>query len=185
MTMDHRLPQFQLRRSSGEVVRLEDYSGQVMLVVNVASRCGLTPQYSSLEALYRRYAPQGFVILAFPSNDFRGQEPDSDEEIARFCSTEYDVTFPLFAKTAVTGENQHPFFAWLGASHPAYSHAETALRTRLRGKNLLAVVSGQPMWNFEKFLVGRNGKVVARFAPDIPPEDQIVIAAIERELAPS
>lgn len=149
---------------SGESVSLADFSGKVTLVVNVASACGLTPHYAGLEALHQRFAPAGFTVIGFPCNQFGGQEPGDAEAIATFCSTEYNVTFPMMAKIEVNGERRHPAYAWLcdaseGPEGP-----------------------GDVRWNFTKFVVGRDGQVVARFAPTTTPEDPALIAAIERAL---
>jgi glutathione peroxidase len=149
---------------SGEVTTFGEFAGRAVLVVNVASRCGLTPQYEGLEALHEEYAPRGFTVVGFPCNQFKGQEPGSAEEIAEFCSTTYGVTFPLYAKGDVKGEEQHPLYAEL---------------TRFPVSDEL----GQDVvWNFEKFLVSPEGEVVARFRPTVTPEDPALRAAIEAQL---
>lgn len=140
-----------------------DFKGKTVMVVNVASQCGFTPQYAALEKLYRRYADQGFVVLGVPSNQFLGQEPGTDEDIQAFCSSTFDVTFPLTSKTEVRGRNQHPLYAEL---------------TRFRN----GMLPGFVKWNFEKFLVNDGGAVVARFAPTVEPDSDEVIAAIEKAL---
>jgi glutathione peroxidase len=149
---------------SGDVVSLGDYAGKALLVVNVASKCGLTPQYAGLEALHEEYAPRGFSVLGFPSNQFKGQEPGTAEEIAEFCSTTYGVTFPLLAKGDVKGEGQHPLYAELTAFTLDDEHGPDVL------------------WNFEKFLVSPAGEVVGRFRPGVTPEDPALRAAIEAQL---
>lgn len=168
----------------GQPASLADYSGKVRLVVNVASKCGLTPQYEGLEALYRRYHAQGFEVLAFPANEFGGQEPGTEAEIKEFCSTKYDVTFPLFAKIVVKGPGQHPLYAALTRVQPS---AATLPGSDFRGKLVKHGVDvGAPQditWNFEKFLLDRQGEVVARFAPDVTPNDALLVEAVERELA--
>ena len=151
-----------VRTSAGHPSSLGEYSGKVRLVVNVASRCGLTPQYTALEALYRKYRDRGFVVLGFPANEFGAQEPGTDAEISDFCSTEYDVTFPLFSKIVVKGEGQHPLYQYL---------------TKIHG--------GEIPWNFTKFLVDRKGHVIARFAPKDEPESPQVTSAVEGALAQS
>ncbi len=151
----------------GRDVNLADYKGQVVMIVNVASKCGLTPQYEKLEALYRKYKDQGFVILGFPANNFMGQEPGTNEEIKQFCSTKYNVTFPMFSKISVKGDDIAPLYAWLTS------------------KDTNPEFSGDIEWNFAKFLVGRDGKVKARFSPRTAPDDASVTAAIEKELAAS
>lgn len=137
--------------------------GKVALAVNVASRCGLTPQYTALEALHRELAPEGFTVVGFPCNQFGSQEPGSEAEIAAFCKTTYEVTFPLSAKLDVNGANRHPLYVFLTAPESG--------------------TPGDISWNFEKFLIGRNGEIVARFAPKVKPDSDEVVQAIEAELA--
>ena len=144
---------------------LSRYAGKAVLVVNVASKCGLTPQYNGLEKLHERYAERGFTVLGVPCNQFLGQEPGSAEEIAEFCSATYGVTFPMTEKVEVNGENRHPLYDRLTGFADAEGH------------------SGDIRWNFEKFLVGRDGRVVARFSPQTEPEADEVVAAIEAQLA--
>jgi glutathione peroxidase len=172
---------------AGDPASLADYSGKVLLVVNVASKCGLTPQYTALEALYQQYKDRGLVVLGFPANDFAGQEPGSDQEIATFCSTEYPVTFPLFSKIPVTGPAKHPLYAALIEAAPTHiKHGPW--RENLENyssKNGFPPPNALPelLWNFEKFLIGRDGNVIARFAPDTPPDDPKITSAIEQALA--
>jgi glutathione peroxidase len=171
---------------SGEASSLADYSGKVLLVVNVASKCGLTPQYTALEALYQKYKGKDFEILGFPANDFAGQEPGSDAEIATFCSTEYPVTFPLFSKIPVTGEGKHPLYAELISEQPTavlFGPWRAGLAD-YSAKNGFPPPNEEPelLWNFEKFLVDRSGKAIARFAPDMPPDDPQITAAIDAAL---
>jgi glutathione peroxidase len=137
----------------GQDASLADYRGQVLLIVNTASKCGFTPQYEGLEALYREYKDKGFTVLAFPCNQFGAQEPGNAEEIANFCSLTYDVTFPVLAKIDVNGPTTHPLYAYL-------KHEQ---------KGLLGTEAIK--WNFTKFLIGRDGEVVERFAPTTKPED--------------
>lgn len=144
---------------AGAATSLEPWQGQVALVVNVASKCGLTPQYKGLEALYRELKDQGFVVLAFPSNDFMGQEPGTPAEIQSFCETNYQVTFPLFEKMAVKGENKSPLYSFLTAGGLE-----------------------EPSWNFTKYLVNRDGQVIARFAPRTAPDDPQLREAIAKAL---
>lgn len=141
-----------VRTATGDEQSLADYRGKVLLIVNTASRCGFTPQYAGLEALYRKYAEQGFLVLGFPCNQFAGQEPGDSEEIRSFCSLTYDVTFPLFAKVAVNGSDAAPLFRYLKNAAPG-----------LLGSRAVK-------WNFTKFLVGRDGAVIARYAPTTTPE---------------
>src|SRR6187431_1411220 len=147
----------------GSDADLHDYEGKVALVVNVASKCGLTPQYEGLEKLQKAYGDQGFTVLGFPCNQFLGQEPGTNEEIATFCSVTYGVTFPMFDKIEVNGEDQHPLYAELTQVPDADGAA------------------GDVQWNFEKFLVAPGG-AVTRFRPGVEPEDPAIVAAIEANL---
>ena len=178
------IEQISVKTNDGTASSLGDHAGKVRLVVNVASKCGLTPQYEGLEKLYRTYKDKGFEVLGFPANEFGAQEPGTDAEIKDFCSTKYDVSFPLFSKIVVKGEGQHPLYGALTKAQPA--------ATQLPGSDFKAklekygVKMGNPdeiMWNFEKFLVDKKGDVVARFAPDVPPDAEIVTKAIETALA--
>lgn len=166
----------------GEPASIGDYAGSVLLVVNVASKCGLTPQYDGLEALYQRYSKDGLVVLGFPANNFGGQEPGSNEEIAQFCETSYSVTFPLFAKISVVGEDQHPLYAELTSQAPSADGKEV-FRANLRSYGMTPTEDPDVLWNFEKFLVSRVGKVEGRFAPPVTPDDPALVQAIERELS--
>lgn len=173
-----------LKTIDGRDATLGDHAGSVLLVVNVASKCGLTPQYEGLEKLYRAYNDRGFVVVGFPANNFLQQEPGTDEEIATFCSTTYDVTFPMFSKISVAGADRHPLYSALTAAQPkADGPNGSAMRERLAGKNIPIHPEPEVLWNFEKFVVGRNGEVVARFAPDTPLDDAALVKTIERELA--
>ena len=149
----------------GATQSLGDYRGKALLVVNVASKCGLTPQYAGLERLHERYADQGFTVLGVPCNQFLGQEPGSSEEIAEFCSATYGVTFPMTEKVEVNGEGRHPLYERL------VDHADTGGHT------------GDIRWNFEKFLIDRDGAVVARFSPQTEPESAEIVAAVEKAIA--
>jgi glutathione peroxidase len=165
----------------GKPASLGDHAGKVRLVVNVASKCGLTPQYEGLEKLYEQYRDKGFEVLGFPANDFNGQEPGSNEEIQTFCQTNYGVKFPMYAKIAVTGEDQHPLYKSLTEARPK-AEAKDDFRGKLEGYGIKANPEPGVLWNFEKFLVDRNGDVAARFAPDVAPEDPMVVNAIEKAL---
>lgn len=168
----------------GKDTSLGQYKGSVLLVVNVASACGLTPQYSALEQVYEKYQDQGFKVLGFPANDFGAQEPGTNEEIKSFCETKFDVKFPMFAKISVKGEAQHPLYRQLIAEKPnADGDKDSGLRTTLAKHGLGPTNDTDVMWNFEKFLVGRDGTVLGRFAPDITPDDPKITAAIEDALA--
>ena len=173
-----------LRTIAGADDSLANHAGKVLLVVNVASKCGLTPQYDGLEKLHADYRDRGFEVLGFPANNFGAQEPGTDAEIAEFCSLTYDVDFPLFSKISVAGEDKHPLYAALTAAQPdAISTNGGGMREKLAGSGITPNPEPEILWNFEKFLVGRGGEVVARFAPDTAPEDSAIVAAIERELA--
>lgn len=175
------LQQIPLKTIDQRPASLADYQGKVALVVNTASKCGLTPQYEGLEALYTRFRDQGFVVLGFPSNDFAGQEPGSDEEIAGFCATQFAVDFPLFSKLTVVGPQKHPLYASLIDRQPKAAGSE-AFREKLKGYKITPNPEPEVLWNFEKFLIDRKGDAVARFSPDTAPEDARLVAAIEREL---
>jgi glutathione peroxidase len=166
----------------GRPTTLEQYRGRVLLIVNVASKCGLTPQYKQLESLYQAKHAAGLEILGFPANDFMGQEPGSEAEIATFCSTQYDVHFPLFSKISVKGPGRHPLYNALTHAHPE-AQGEGPMRKRLADYGIQAGAPEEVLWNFEKFLVGRDGSVAARFAPDVAPDDPRLTSAIYRELA--
>jgi glutathione peroxidase len=145
----------------GKAIPLSTYKGKVLLIVNVASRCGFTPQYKDLEALYRKYQDQGFTILGFPANNFLGQEPGTDAEIKAFCTLNYGVTFPMFSKISVKGDDQHPLYRYLTSDEANPS------------------TSGGVKWNFQKYLVGRDGKVLAMFGSRVKPLSEEVTAAVE------
>jgi glutathione peroxidase len=171
-----------VQQMDGSSTHLGKYHGKVLLVVNVASKCGLTPQYTGLEKLYQDKHAKGLEVLGFPANNFKGQEPGSDEEIASFCAVNYDVHFPLFSKISVLGADQHPLYAQLTAAQPA-AIGEGPMRERLKGYGVDPSNKTDVLWNFEKFLISRQGQVVARFAPDVTADDPRLMAAIEAELA--
>jgi glutathione peroxidase len=166
----------------GSNASLRRYEGKVLLVVNVASKCGLTPQYTGLEKLYQEKRGKGLEILGFPANNFMEQEPGTDAEIRDFCSTQYDVHFPLFSRISVLGSEQHPLYRHLVEAQPVVT-GEGNMRERLKGYGITPSEKPNVVWNFEKFLVSRDGKVVGRFAPDITPDDPRIAAAIDAELA--
>lgn len=155
---------FKLKNIDGAETKLETYKGKVFLIVNTASKCGLTPQYEGLQKIYDKYKDQGFEILGFPANNFLGQEPGTEEEIKEFCTLNYKVTFPMFSKLSVKGTDQHPLYTFLTneKSNPGFS--------------------GDITWNFEKFLIGKDGKTLARFSPRTLPDDPSVTEAIEKAL---
>lgn len=170
-----------LRTIAGKPATLGPYAGKVLLIVNVASKCGLTPQYEGLEALHRARSYDGLRIVGFPANNFLEQEPGSDAEIATFCSTEYNVTFPIFSKISVVGADKHPLYDILTRAKPVAVSAGP-MRERLEGYGIPVSPPGEVLWNFEKFLIGRKGDVVGRFAPDVTAEDPRLLAAINAEL---
>lgn len=168
----------------GEDTTLARYQGKVLLVVNVASKCGLTPQYEQLENLQRERESDGFTVLGFPCNQFLGQEPGSAEEIKTFCSTTYGVTFPMFAKIDVNGEQRHPLYQKLVAAAPeAVAPQDSGFYERMASKGRAPQVAGDILWNFEKFLIGRDGQVIQRFSPDMTPDDPQLLAAVDQALA--
>jgi len=154
---------FTLNSIDGKPAPLADYKGKVVLLVNVASQCGYTPQYSALEAIYEKYKDQGFVILGFPANNFGAQEPGTNEEIKTFCTRKYSVTFPMYSKISVKGADQAPLYTYL---------------TKETGTG----IAGEIKWNFTKFLVDRDGKVIQRFEPAVTPDSKEVTGAIEKQL---
>lgn len=171
-------------RMDGTAATLSDYKGKVVLIVNVASACGLTPQYEGLEKLYEMHREQGLVVLGFPANNFDAQEPGTNEEIAAFCRGTFGVQFPMAQKISVIGADIHPLYSALIEAIPhAVQTADGELKRALVGYGLGPKNDTDVMWNFEKFLIGRNGAVAARFAPDIKPEDPVLVSAIEAELA--
>jgi glutathione peroxidase len=172
-----------LQRVTGEATTLAEYRGQVLLVVNVASKCGLTPQYAGLERLYATSQQRGLTVLGFPCNDFAAQEPGSEADIQAFCETSYGVRFPLFAKVNINSSPRHPLYSALIAAQPSRQSKGDVFAQMLAKHNLLPRDETDVMWNFEKFLVGRDGAVVARFAPDMTVENPLVLAAIEAALS--
>lgn len=177
-----------VRRIDGADASLGEYKGKVALVVNVASKCGLTPQYEGLEKLYREYRDKGLVVLGFPANDFAGQEPGTNEEIQSFCTSKFGVEFPMFEKIAVTGEETHPLYKSLIKEKPeAVTTSEDSFREKLDGYLKQHGTKTNPapgiLWNFEKFVVGRDGTVAARFSPEVTPDDPVLVNAVEAELA--
>jgi len=171
-----------LKTIRGADASLADHAGKVLLIVNVASKCGLTPQYEGLEKLYADYRDKGLVVLGFPANDFAGQEPGSNADIESFCTTNFGVDFPMFEKLVATGPDKHPLYAALTAAMPAAAN-DAAFRERLKGYGMEPNPAPELLWNFEKFLVGRDGAVRARFSPDTQPDDPALVAAIESALA--
>lgn len=170
---------FKAKTIDGDEITFEQYKGKVLLIVNTASKCGFTPQYEGLEEIYKKYKSQGLEILGFPSNQFAEQEPGENSEVKNFCSLNYGVTFPLFEKTDVRGDNAHPLFKYLSESVPFkgfdLNHPIGQPLTDILEKNFPDILEGNSVkWNFTKFLVDRNGNVVDRFEPTSEPKDIIV-----------
>jgi glutathione peroxidase len=177
------IQQIPLRTIQGADTSLGAFLGKVVLVVNVASKCGLTKQYEALEKLYEKYRDRGFVIAGFPSNDFAGQEPGSNAEIAEFCSATFGVAFPMFEKLTVVGPNKHPLYAALTSAQPTAAGDAQGFRDNLKKHGLTPNPEPEVLWNFEKFLLGKDGQAIARFAPATTPDDASVVSAIEQALA--
>lgn len=156
---------FKMKDIDGKDVNLKKYKGKVVMIVNTASKCGYTPQYEGLEAIYKKYKDQGFVVLGFPANNFRGQEPGTDKEIKEFCTLKYDVTFPMFSKISVKGDDQHPLYKYL------------------TDKTTNPEFGGDITWNFNKFLIGKDGKIIARYETKMKPDDVTVTTEIEKQMA--
>lgn len=156
--------EFKPTNINGKEIPLSEYEGKVLLIVNTASKCGYTPQYEGLQALYEKYNDQGVEVLGFPANNFGGQEPGTDEEIKQFCKVNYDVTFPMFSKVSVKGDDKHPLFQYLTSADNAD-------------------FKGEIKWNFEKFLIGKDGTLQRRFRSDVEPESDEIIKAIEKVLS--
>ncbi|MFV8979876.1 glutathione peroxidase [Serratia fonticola] len=173
-----------LQTIENQSTTLNAYAGKVLLVVNVASECGLTKQYEGLEKLYETWREQGFAVLGFPSNEFLGQEPGSNEEVLAFCRGTFGVQFPMFAKIEVNGEGRHPLYRELIAAQPqAVAPEGSGFLERMSSKGRAPKQTGDILWNFEKFLIGRDGQVIQRFSPDMTPEDPQVSEAIKQALA--
>ncbi len=173
-----------LQTIENQATTLGNYQDKVLLVVNVASECGLTKQYEGLEALYETYRDRGLEVLGFPSNEFLGQEPGSNEEILAFCRGIFGVQFPMFAKIEVNGEGRHPLYQALIAAQPeAVAPEGSEFLARMTSKGRAPKHTGDILWNFEKFLIARDGTVIQRFSPDTTPEDPALVAAVKQALA--
>jgi glutathione peroxidase len=171
-----------VEKIGGAAATLREHAGEVLLIVNVASKCGLTPQYAGLEALQKKYGARKFSVLGFPANDFGAQEPGTNSEIQKFCSTNFGVQFPLYGKIGVTGAAKHPLYRFLIEQQPEIEDRQR-METMLRSHHMEPTAKPEVLWNFEKFLVNRRGQVVRRFAPDTAPDASQLIDAIESELA--
>ena len=172
-----------IAKITGEAASLAEFKGKVLLIVNVASKCGLTPQYEGLEKLYEQLSPKGLVLAGFPANDFLEQEPGTNAEIQSFCSTNYNVKFALFSKIVVTGPNKHPLYAALISAQPQAKGDPAGWAAALKKHGIDANQPPELQWNFEKFLVSRSGQIVARFSPNTAADNPELLAAIEAELA--
>lgn len=172
-----------VKKISGEDASLGEHKGKVLLVVNVASKCGLTPQYEALEKVYEQYKGQGLVVAGFPANDFNAQEPGTEAEIQSFCTANFGVKFPMYGKITVVGAQKHPLYAELIAAQPkAVSVSEVPWREKLKGYRIETNAEPELLWNFEKFVVSRKGEVVKCFAPDTAPDDPALVKTLEAEL---
>lgn len=170
-------------KMDGSKASLKDYEGKALLVVNVASKCGLTPQYEGLEKIQREYSARGFTVLGFPANNFKGQEPGTNAEIEEFCKLTYNVTFPVFQKISVKGSDRHPLYTALMAAQPKAQAVEgSQLAAKLEQIGEKPESASGILWNFEKFLINKKGEVVGRFAPDMTPDSPVLKKAIEAQL---
>ena len=172
-----------VRTIDGTDTNLGEYKDKVLLVVNVASKCGLTPQYAGLQKLYGDFRGKNFEILGFPANNFMEQEPGTETEIKDFCDTNYSVEFPLFSKISVKGDDRHELYKFLTETKPDTDVNDGGMEEKLKGYGHNRATAGEVLWNFEKFLIGRDGAVAARFAPDVTPDDPRLIEKVEAELA--
>jgi glutathione peroxidase len=167
----------------GQETNLGEHKGKVLLVVNVASKCGLTPQYEGLEKIYENYRDRGFEVLGFPANNFMGQEPGTEAEIKEFCATNYNITFPLYSKISVKGADQHQLYHYLTETKPETDVNDGGLEADLKNYGAARAKPSEILWNFEKFLIGKDGSVAARFAPDVTAADERLVVKVEEELA--
>ncbi len=180
--MSNKLYEIPVKKIDGTETDLGEYENKVLLIVNVASKCGLTPQYAGLQKLYGDYHDKGLEILGFPANNFMGQEPGTDEEIKDFCSTNYNVEFPLFSKISVKGDDQNELYRYLTEAKPETDVNDGEFEAKLKGYGSTRSTPGEVLWNFEKFLVAKNGEITARFAPDVTAADERLVEKIEAEL---
>ncbi len=180
--MANEIYEIPVKTIGGAETNLGAYKNKVLLVVNVASKCGLTPQYEGLQKLYENYHDEGFEVLGFPANNFMGQEPGTENEIQEFCSTNFNVKFPLFSKISVKGEDQNPLYKYLTETKPETDVNDGEFEAKLAGYGSTRSTPNEVLWNFEKFLVAKNGEIVARFAPDVTAEDERLITKVEEEL---
>ena len=180
--MSNEIYEIPVKTIAGAETDLSEYKGKVLLVVNVASKCGLTTQYTGLESLYEKYRGKGFEILGFPANNFMGQEPGTEAEIKDFCDTNYNVQFPLFSKISVKGDDQNPLYKHLTETKPETDVNDGEFEAKLKGYGSVRSTPNEVLWNFEKFLIGKNGEIAARFAPDVTAEDERLVERVQSEL---
>ncbi len=180
--MANEIYEIPVKTIDGTETNLGEYKDKVLLVVNVASKCGLTPQYEGLQKLYDEYNGKGFEVLGFPANNFMGQEPGTEEEIKDFCDTNYNVKFPLFSKISVKGDNQHALYHYLTEAKPDTDVNDGGFEEKLKGYGSVRSQPSEVLWNFEKFLVGKNGEIAARFAPDVTADDSRLVEKVKEEL---
>ncbi len=181
--MNNSFYDFNVNKINGVKKNLGDYKGKALLVVNVASACGLTPQYEALEKIYEQYSEKGFEVLGFPANEFGAQEPGTNSEIQEFCTMKFGVKFPMFEKIVVKGEGQHPLYNYLTTekSEALLANGNT-FEEKLKSYGVVREKKSDILWNFEKFLINKKGDVVARFAPDVAPDNMMITNAIELAL---
>ena len=181
--MSKNLFDFAVKKIDGKNLSLGDYKGKVLLIVNVASECGLTPQYEALEKVYKQFRSKDFEVLGFPANEFGAQEPGTNNEIHDFCVSKFGVSFPMFEKIIVKGEGQHPLYHYLTNEMPeAQVLSGVSYEERLAKYGIIRENKKDILWNFEKFLINKKGEVITRFAPDIKPDDALIVNAIENAL---
>ncbi len=174
---------YSVKKINGAQFNLGDYKGKALLVVNVASECGLTPQYEALEKVYEKYQSKGLEVLGFPANEFGAQEPGTNAEIQDFCVSKFGVKFPMFEKIVVKGEGQHPLYNFMTNVKPEAQKVNgDSFEEKLKTYGITRENKKDVLWNFEKFLINKNGEVIARFAPDVTPDDAMITQAIESAL---
>ena len=180
--MANEIYEIPVKTIDGTETNLGEYKGKTLLIVNVASKCGLTPQYEGLQKLYDEYHGKGLEVLGFPANNFMGQEPGTEDEIKDFCDTNFNVKFPMFSKVSVKGDDQHQLYHYLTETKPDTDVNDGVMEEKLAGYGSKRSQPSEILWNFEKFLVGKNGEIVVRFAPDVTAEDERLVAKVEEEL---
>lgn len=179
--MNKNFHQFTMNKINGQSIGLDQYKGKVLLVVNVASECGLTPQYETLEKIYEKYNKNNFEVLGFPANEFGAQEPGSNAAIHDFCTSKFGIKFPMFEKIVVKGEGQHALYQFLINAQPEAKLVNgNSFEEKLKTYGITRANKTDILWNFEKFLINKNGEVVQRFAPDVEPNDPIITSAIDQ-----